>query len=622
MAKQIKAWITVNHIHIPIFEGESKADAVKRLKEGVKKGKNARPISKKEYDKKEKAYDKAYKALGTHTERLSKAEDAIKAGDTSDKAKNERMNAERTLKEAGQRLVKREEEHKKNLNRPIYTSIKVNNWKNKDNYKATKKEEKVDSITPTHIEPSKTLGQSLYSGSKTGISQELNKLEDGTKVHFRVNGIPRTYTKNGKSFVDENGNSRKRTDVADLLHRSWKNGRDRTLHDFYENNLKITGPSKKENIPGISEWAKNQKAIHDKNEKIREEMKKNSQLSTDNYQLKEVKYTPIVRSGKGTAMGKERKGYELYDKDGNRVERNATGNIISGYRYNTLKEARQAMEDLENKKKQSWQDKDAQIKDKQIANAEAQKAERNNFNVNEPTQDGYVENHRRALKQYQDWQKESEQKLNDFVNSSEYRRGMWGDEESRKQTELKKKELEDAIEKNKKGAWESAVKLQKAGALPRYSQDSESREYGPGRIMEDTVTNDPRYKKVLETLPPKFKKHLLPDMVRSMMYAEEQGKNSFKSMVYDFYGGDRLYYTEPTAHYKNKDGTGYDNFGEFLRDYKKVFKDLGYKVTASENKDTHRRGYRTARGGWQSSSHSSARLLTLEKIEQKTKKKS
>lgn len=379
MAKQIKQWITVNHIHIPIFEGESKADAVKRIKEGAKKGKSTRPISKEQYEKKAKRAAKAYEDLTKHHERVHYANKRIQGDkDTSDEAKKEKLNADRTLKEAQQRFEKRSAEHQEAVKHRKYTSIKV-----------TRKEKS---------------------------AEQSNQVTEQEKA-FRV------------------------------------------------------------------------------------------------------------------------------------------------------------------------------------------------------------ENNKKALNQYREWEKQKKQELKDYTNSSEYRRGhySWDNEEAKNKVEAKKKELEDSVEKNRKEALRIVQKLQEDGALPRYSQPREDGEPGPGTILDSTVKADPRYETLSNSL--RYSKHQATSMLRNIMYAEEEGKNSFSTTVYDFQGGRRYSYSTRTATYLNKPGEeGYTNFGEFLTDYKKAMRQAGWKVTATENADSHRAGYRTARGGYQSASHSSARTLTFEKIPEKAVK--
>ena len=110
--RKISAWITIKHHHIPIYEGETKQDVINRLKMGVRKGKETRPIPAKEYSKKRDAAQKAVDALEEHQKRVQRANELLKT-DTSEEARKEKLNADRTLKEAQQRYVVRNEEFKK-----------------------------------------------------------------------------------------------------------------------------------------------------------------------------------------------------------------------------------------------------------------------------------------------------------------------------------------------------------------------------------------------------------------------------------------------------------------------------------------------------------------------------
>ena len=177
MAKEIKQWITVNHIHIPIFEGETVKDAVNRMKKGARKGKDTRPISKESYEKKAKAADKAYKSLGEHSERLLKANKKIKEGDNSPEAKKEFMNAERTLKEAGQRFQKRSAEHQEAVKHPKYTSIKV---------KKGEKKELQKNIDHVQSKSSHTLANDLKSKGFELDSADRHTIENSNRNDYKV----------------------------------------------------------------------------------------------------------------------------------------------------------------------------------------------------------------------------------------------------------------------------------------------------------------------------------------------------------------------------------------------------------------------------------------------------
>ena len=291
---EIKAWITVKGRHIPIMEGESKEDAIKRLKEGARKGKSTRPISKEAYEKKAKAADKAYKAIGPHTERLLKADKRIKEGDTSDEAKKERMNAERTLKEAGQRFQKRSDEHQEAVKHRKYSSIKVRR-KEKPSEQSNKEDFVVDYKIPDKVPKDKKLSASAKR--KQAIQQMM-----------REKGI-------------ENLGTPKTQEEAKQL-----------LSDY----SKAKSPS----LDNITD-AKNQAEL---NSKLKERG-----LSLDSAYQKAHSDDRVT----------------MYDKDGNSY----TGT------YNQYNDGGREIVNI--RKEKSWQDKDAEVKAKQIARAEKQKAERN-----------------------------------------------------------------------------------------------------------------------------------------------------------------------------------------------------------------------------------------------------
>ena len=106
--RKIKAWITIKHHHIPIYEGETKQDAIDRIKSGVRKSINTRPLLPEEYKKRDSAAFKAWMAVGKHQDRVDKAEERIKT-DNSPEAQKELLNARRTLKEAQQGFKSKED---------------------------------------------------------------------------------------------------------------------------------------------------------------------------------------------------------------------------------------------------------------------------------------------------------------------------------------------------------------------------------------------------------------------------------------------------------------------------------------------------------------------------------
>ena len=125
-----------------------------------------------------------------------------------------------------------------------------------------------------------------------------------------------------------------------------------------------------------------------------------------------------------------------------------------------------------------------------------------------------------------------------------------------------------------------------AARLPKYSN-----EYGV--ILEATVQADPRYQIVRDTLPEGLK-YEASDIVRTFMRKEENAETTGTILVMDmdkdFKFGDRIKYTRA------------------------AIKAAGYKVTKSENADSHRRGYMGARGRRVYASTFKRRYLHFEKV--------
>ena len=71
--REVERWITSHGRRIPIFKGESKADVAKRLKAGVEKGKESRPVTKKEFEKSGKDYSDAKKKAAKAGEKMREA---------------------------------------------------------------------------------------------------------------------------------------------------------------------------------------------------------------------------------------------------------------------------------------------------------------------------------------------------------------------------------------------------------------------------------------------------------------------------------------------------------------------------------------------------------------------
>lgn len=87
MAREVSKWITVNGNHVPIYEGESKADVRKRIEQlGSKKG-----SSKKSSAKSEEATDKKKESVSSEPKDVFEAAKAMSKGDGTVKTKNSKI---------------------------------------------------------------------------------------------------------------------------------------------------------------------------------------------------------------------------------------------------------------------------------------------------------------------------------------------------------------------------------------------------------------------------------------------------------------------------------------------------------------------------------------------------
>lgn len=81
--RKVKQWITINGVHVPIFEGESKADAAKRFKEKIGKRNESQPMTQNAKSQVKKEY--TYARNAAHNAKPEKQE---KANERFEKAKN------------------------------------------------------------------------------------------------------------------------------------------------------------------------------------------------------------------------------------------------------------------------------------------------------------------------------------------------------------------------------------------------------------------------------------------------------------------------------------------------------------------------------------------------------
>ena len=81
--RKVKQWITINGVHVPIFEGESKADAANRFKEKIGKRNESQPMTQNAKSQVKKEY--TYARNAAHNAKPEKQE---KANERFEKAKN------------------------------------------------------------------------------------------------------------------------------------------------------------------------------------------------------------------------------------------------------------------------------------------------------------------------------------------------------------------------------------------------------------------------------------------------------------------------------------------------------------------------------------------------------
>ena len=81
--RKVKQWITINGVHVPIFEGESKADVAKRFKEKIGKRNESQPMTQDAKSQVRKEY--TYARNAAHNAKPEKQE---KANERFEKAKN------------------------------------------------------------------------------------------------------------------------------------------------------------------------------------------------------------------------------------------------------------------------------------------------------------------------------------------------------------------------------------------------------------------------------------------------------------------------------------------------------------------------------------------------------
>jgi len=283
--RKISAWITIKHHHIPIYEGETKQDVINRLKMGVRKGKDTRPIPEKDYIKKRDAAEKAVDALQKHQERVNQANERIKT-DTSEEARKEKLNADRTLKEAQQRYDVRNEEFKKIEKRTPIKSIQLR--KKQVDKELSEKQEQISktqveaerlnvSETPKEPEYQRTPKMDWIDKRIEGKQKELDKLE---KKMERINKAKESDYKENNPYYYSDYDFRVTTKDIERAKAD--------LEKYKQDMEKEIEKAKSRNVPVITEflddWEK--KSI----EYFKEQKKKYDEEALPNYRKRDKEY--------------------------------------------------------------------------------------------------------------------------------------------------------------------------------------------------------------------------------------------------------------------------------------------------------------------------------------------
>ena len=77
----------------------------------------------------------------------------------------------------------------------------------------------------------------------------------------------------------------------------------------------------------------------------------NQAYESENYQIQKVQYTSFARGTRGSVRSGSKTGYILYDSFGNLVTRDSKDYNIEGYRYPTLKAAKEVVTGLEERRR-------------------------------------------------------------------------------------------------------------------------------------------------------------------------------------------------------------------------------------------------------------------------------
>lgn len=354
----VKQWITIKGRHIPIFEGESKADAIKRLKEGARKGKEKQQeMHSKDKQAKKEAFDKAREKQKKKHQAMEK-EPTERRKEAYKKAAEDTIKKKQAFEDAMSGKVK-SKFRKKHMNESEFKDIMSN-------------------------EDSATRRQKLGSFMSHATPGAVVDTGTGYKVTMEEDGL----------WKDSNGEHH----LTDDLVKHLSNYHKMTAADRKEwNNQKAKKKSFEEATARIRAKESPYQRLktlqdHDYEELTSAEKKELKSLQEKAYKG-ELNKKAAPSSGSDaiskTASRLQKKGFndpesiEKHLRELSSVRRNRLAKElgVEGRGDEKIKAMTKKIHEAQGGKKaepaKSWQDKDAETKAKQIANAEKQKNERN-----------------------------------------------------------------------------------------------------------------------------------------------------------------------------------------------------------------------------------------------------
>lgn len=635
MAKQreVEQWITINGVHVPVFKGESKADAAKNFKEKVGKRNAKQPMTKAGKEAVKKEYTNARNA--EHSNKDPEKADAKRVRYEKAKDKYSQSKQQGTIKSVKTNKTIQTQESKLDPDRRKALDV-TRNAEAKDKYGKDwyglndKQKAEID----RQLEKNHPDWYGRQASKDNDVIQEIRykgeisrKDENGEwKVvgHYDNNKQAKTSTDNvtaAKTHQDltdklnKNGLKLDAADAHTMENSNSLNGEKVTMYDKDGNEYRGTYNKYSDGgreIVNIKKTADSPRKIANDNEDLKEKQIARNKAEAENASAKSDYI--ISRNSDGQELKIPRKTYE------DRLER--------------LKQYKQDLYDTANRPHSRYKldpdhlrHVDKQIKDiedKLKTGKDEGTVDAISFRDDMVKQSGMTSG-QATMKM----KKEMGFTDKDFVVKGGKQKGAEGYAQSQgKSVDQLAKELRDLNDKkvnntinemmDKGTSFNDAVAIahkqyigdKKASTerLPKYSNEK-------GVILNSTVQADSRYANVRSAFD-QFKHttknyktgettergsgYLADDFLRHIMKDEEQGKTS-GSMYVNVWGEEKL--------------------ADKMKAYRAAFKAAGYRVSKSENNNVHRGGYYGGRGKYVYASTDRARTLHYEKIEDKKKKR-